>query len=149
MVKKKRHKIKGSPALGKFSQPNVVAEENDQECIKFSLQYCQESTKCNFDSLPSPSKAAFAKSIFKRRAMTWATIKKSGRHQLGFEMIDAEQIKPSQEYLPVSMKGLTRYMAFRYDGSLAMVGHRAKDVFFVLWFDHNHHNRSVYGHGNG
>lgn len=144
---KNRKKIKAASPKRKLDKHPPSIEDNDQKCVKFSLEYVQETTRCNFSDLDAEGKRAFADAIFKRRNITWADIKTHHRHNLGFEMLDKTAIKPSQERLPTEMRELKKYMVFRYHKTLAMVGHRERDVFYVFWFDHNHHNRSVYGHG--
>lgn len=64
--------------------------------------------------------------------MTWGDIIRADRHGLGTEKIDGSAIKAA---LPDFVG--TDFLAFRYNGMKAMVGYRQKNVFFVLWFDHD------------
>jgi hypothetical protein len=106
----------------------------------FSLARIQNSDYC-FTRLDQEHKAAFAEAVYRRRNCTWKQLKQAPRHGLGLEKIAKTSIRsgvpafitPDQDH----------FLAFRYNGYAAMVGYRLKDVFYVLWFDHDF---SLYPH---
>ncbi|WP_448216271.1 hypothetical protein [Endozoicomonas sp. 2B-B] len=60
---------------------------------------------------------------------------------MGFEKIPKHQIRAT---IPAFItEEVTNLLAFRYHGKHPMVGYRVRDVFYVLWFDHNF---SLYPH---
>ncbi|EDN70715.1 conserved hypothetical protein [Beggiatoa sp. PS] len=108
----------------------------------FSLERVQEGDYC-FSKLDRDNKAAFAESIFKRRAITWNEIQQKDRHKLGYEKISISSIKVSvPRFITEDQHNL---LAFRFNGKKPMIGYRIKNIFYVLWFDHDF---SVYDHGN-
>ncbi len=130
--------------MGKFkSSPPPLQKGNhirqpepvnyDARPVIFSLERIQ-SGEFSFDQLAQEDKAQFAEAIYRRRDLTWANIKKTDRHGLGFEKIAKTAIRTG---LPVFVaEDLDHFLAFRYNGLRAMVGYRIQDVFYVLWFDH-------------
>lgn len=128
-------KLKGSaPPIQKghhIRQPEPV--NYDARPVLFSLERVQPG-EFSFDQLDVADKAQFAEAIYRRRALTWADIKQTARHGLGFEKIAKTSIRTG---LPVFVaEDLDHFLAFRYNGLKAMVGYRIRDVFYVLWFDH-------------
>lgn len=100
----------------------------------FSLQRIPNTKYC-LSALDRDNKAAFADSIYKRRTITWKEIKQLHRHKLGFEKISRDSVKLN---MPNSVTDdVNDFIAFRYNGMAPMVGYRQKDVFYVLWFDHD------------
>ena len=100
----------------------------------FSLQRIQKTKYC-LSSLDKDDKSAFADSIYKRRIITWKEINNLGRHGLGFEKILRNSIKsPIPKFIT---DDVDHFLAFRFNGRKAMVGYRQKDLFYVLWFDHD------------
>jgi hypothetical protein len=80
-------------------------------------------------------KAFFGDAIFRRRQLSWSAIKSAPRHGLGFEKIPRGQIKAA---IPQFIKDdVDHFLAFRFSGLHPMVGYRVRDIFYVLWFDHN------------
>lgn len=107
----------------------------------FSLEKIVSSDYC-FSVLTKEHKLAFAESMFKRRTLTWRQLKSLDKHGLGYEKIPSGIIRTS---IPASISSdLENFLAFRYHGRCPMIGFRDKNVFFVLWFDHDF---SVYNHG--
>lgn len=107
----------------------------------FSLERVQPGEYC-FSSMNADGKSFFGDAIFRRRALSWTEIKKAGRHGLGFEKIARGSIKAP---IPVFIKeDVDHFLAFRFNGMKPMVGFRVRDIFYVLWFDHNY---SLYDHG--
>lgn len=100
----------------------------------FSLEKLQTGNYC-FSKLNQEHKAMFAEAIFRRKNLTWENIKKVDRHGLGTEKIAKNSIKaPMPRFITDEVAD---FLVFRYNGTCPMVGYRHKDIFFVLWFDHN------------
>ncbi|UAA38792.1 hypothetical protein KIH87_19395 [Paraneptunicella aestuarii] len=88
-----------------------------------------------FSSLDQEHKAMFSEAIFRRKSLTWNDIKSSDRHGLGTEKIPKTSINaPIPRF---KTEDIENFLVFRYHGKDPMVGYRQKDIFFVLWFDHN------------
>ncbi len=100
----------------------------------FSLEKVIGDDYC-FTKLDDTNKKQFAESIYKRRDIKWSEIKKINKHKLGTEQIPKHQIKGK---MPNNIKDDTNYfLAFRYNGKKSMVGYRDKNIFYIIWFDHN------------
>lgn len=107
----------------------------------FSLQRIPNTKYC-LSALDKDDKSAFADSIYKRRIITWKEINNQSRYALGFEKISRDGIKSA---IPKFITDdVDHFLAFRFNGKKAMVGFRQKDIFYVLWFDHDF---SLYDHG--
>ena len=66
---------------------------------------------------------------------SWKELKQNSRHGLGFEKINKNSINaPLPQFMS---EDVDHFLAFRYSGKKAMLGYRQKEVFFVLWFDHD------------
>ncbi len=113
----------------------------DKHAPIFSLERLQTGSYC-FSVLDQEHKAMFAEAIFRRKSLTWTEIKKAPKHGLGTEKIPKDAIKaPMPSFIT---EEVDEFLVFRYHGKNPMVGYRQKDVFFVLWFDHNF---TLYDHG--
>jgi len=136
----KQGRIK-KPKPEKGKRISAIDPENyDGNPPIFSLQRIQPTKYC-LSKLNQEQKSAFADSIYKRREVLWKDIKKLHKHSLGIEKIPRYQIKAP---IPRFIKDDVDYfLAFRFFGKSPMVGYRQKDVFFVLWFDHDF---TLYGH---
>lgn len=100
----------------------------------FSLEKLQSGKYC-LSSLDQENKAKFADAIFRRKTITWNQIKQQDRHGLGTEKIPKTQIKaPIPKFITDDFES---FLVFRYNGLKPMVGYRQRDIFFVLWFDHD------------
>lgn len=108
----------------------------------FSLERLQSGFYC-FSELERDDKAAFADSIFKRKNFTWNEIQQMDRHALGYEKIAVTSIHPTVPKFITEDQ--TNLMAFRFNGKKSMIGYRLKNIFYVLWFDHNF---TIYDHGS-
>ena len=114
---------------------------HDERPPLFSLERLQDGEYC-FANLDQEHKAMFAEAIFKRKNLTWNQIKQIDRHGLGTEKIAKSSIKAA---IPKFITDdVNHFLAFRFHGKKPMVGYRQKDVFFILWFDHDF---SLYNHG--
>lgn len=106
----------------------------DSSVPMFSLERIQPGGYC-FSNLPQDQKAFFGEAIYRRRQITWKDIKNLDRHGLGCEKIARTSIKAP---IPGFIKDdFDLFLAFRFNGLRPMVGYRVRDVFYVLWFDHN------------
>lgn len=129
-----KNKIK-PPAQNSGSKikPNETIDYNSRPPI-FSLEKIVNGDYC-FSSLDQAAKAAFAESIFKRRNVTWNQLFNIDRHKLGTEKLPIDSLNvPKPLFLTDDVEHV---IAFRFHGLCPMVGYRQKDVFFILWFDHN------------
>lgn len=136
----KKQRIKGiaAPNQGKISAERSV--NYDDEPPVFSLKHVQPGAFC-LSELNKDCKAQFAHSMFKRRDLSWRVLKRTDRHGLGLEQISPAAIKAP---MPNVLSDGTDLIAFRYHGMRPMVGFRQRDVFYILWFDHNF---TLYKHG--
>lgn len=135
----------GDKKSGRFKKSGVnkgkrisaldLSPDYDSMPILFSLQWSQDHTKYGFSELNQEDKASFSEAIYKRRNISWKELKQMSRHGLGFEKINQNSITaPFPQFLS---DDVDHFLAFRYSGKKAMVGYRQKEVFFVLWFDHD------------
>jgi hypothetical protein len=100
----------------------------------FSLEKLQSGKYC-LSSLDQEHKAMFSEAIFRRKSISWNEIKRSDRHGLGTEKIPKMSIKAAiPRFITEDMDD---FLVFRYKGLNPMVGYRQRDIFFVLWFDHD------------
>lgn len=132
MAKKSRLK---APKKKKGDRISVAETPNYNERPPvFSLQRIPNTKYC-LSSLNKDDKSAFADSIYKRRIITWNEINSQYRHALGYEKISRDSI--NQGIPKFITDDVDNFLAFRFNGKKAMVGYRQKDVFYVLWFDHD------------
>lgn len=127
-------RIKGS----KPKQGSVVKSQEplnyDSNPPIFSLERLQSGKYC-LSGLDQEHKAMFSEAIFRRKSISWSEIKRLDRHGLGTEKIAKSSIKAA---IPGFITDdVDDFLAFRYKGMNPMVGYRQRDVFFVLWFDHD------------
>jgi len=103
----------------------------------FSLIHVRKShciTDCEI-----ADKAHFAEMLRKLSDFTWQELYNTQSHGLGCEPIDHLNVT-----IPNHLSKETKFIAFRFSGKKAMVGHRVEDVFHILWFDRKF---NVYDHG--
>ena len=135
---KNRIKKPESEKSKRISIPDV--DNYDAKPPIFSLERLQNGAYC-FSKLEKDDKSLFAEAIFNRRNLTWTQVRNIARHGLGSEKIAKKSIKTA---LPVFVKDdIESFLAFRFSGLKAMVGYRIRDIFYVLWFDHDF---SLYDH---
>lgn len=133
MPPKRRIKKLDSSSTSKFKVQEPL--DYNKQPIIFSLEKIISGNYC-FSALIVEDKKQFAEAIFKRKNMTWDDIFKAQRHGLGNEKISVSSIK--QEKPKFITEDIKDYLAFRFNGTKAMVGFRQKNIFYVLWFDHNY-----------
>jgi len=135
---------------GRFKKPKInnsrfhVKEAPDYDDMPpvFSLERIQASSKYCLSKLEKKYQAAFATSIFKRRNIKWKEITQIDRHTLGSEKIPKSAIKTGVPNFITDE--IDSFLVFRFYKLMPMVGYRQKNVFYVLWFDHDF---SLYDHG--
>lgn len=113
---------------------SVEPIDYDQLPPVFSLEKVQKGNYC-LSSLDQEHKAMFSEAIFRRKSISWKEIKRIDRHGLGTEKIPKSAIRaPIPKFIT---EDLSHFLVFRYKGKNPMVGYRQRDIFFVLWFDHD------------
>lgn len=122
----------------KPKQGNVVKSQEppnyDNHPPIFSLEKLQPGKYC-LSMLDQEHKAMFSEAIFRRKSISWSQIKQLPRHGLGTEKITKSCIRaPIPKFVTEDLDG---FLVFRYMGLNPMVGYRQRDIFFVLWFDHD------------
>lgn len=106
----------------------------DQLPPVFSLEKIQQGKYC-LSTLDQEHKAMFSEAIFRRKSISWNEIKRLDRHGLGTEKIPKSSIKaPIPKFITEEVND---FLVFRYKGMNPMVGYRQREIFFVLWFDHD------------
>ena len=134
----KKGKVKGRKPKTLDIAKSQETLDYDKHPPIFSLERVQAGNYC-FSKLDDENKASFAEAMFRRKTMTWSDIIRSDRHGLGTEKISRAAIKA-----PTDSVAHGDFLALRYKGKNPVVGYRQKNIFFVLWFDHNF---SLYDHG--
>lgn len=100
----------------------------------FSLEKLTSGKYC-FSAMVKDDKASFAEAIFRRKGSSWIDIQKMDRHGLGTEKIARSSITAAIP--PFITDDVDSFLAFRFNGLKPMVGYRNRDIFYVLWFDHD------------
>lgn len=131
---KQSRRLKSPPAnRGKRIAPKEPTDY-DSKPPAFSLEKLQPGDYC-LTSLNQEHKAMFADAIFKRRTSSWKDVRNAPRHGIGTELIKKSSIKAAiPKFITDESETL---LAMRYHGRCPMVGYRVRDIFYVLWFDHN------------
>lgn len=124
------------PAFNKGAHiaPPLEPPNFDSKPPVFSLEKIVNSKYC-LSQLNQEDKASFADAIFRRKNLPWIEIKKADRHGLGTEKIARGSIKA--EIPKFITDDVDHFLAFRFHGKKPMVGYRNRDIFYVLWFDHD------------
>lgn len=138
--KKNRGRITSTPNKG--DKITAIEPKNyDDVPPVFSLEKIVRGKYC-FSKLCNEDKRQFAESIYKRRDTLWKDINNGSRHKSGTEKIPKRQIRGSiPKFITDDFKD---FLVFRFSGMKPMVGYRDKNIFYVLWFDHDF---SLYNHG--
>jgi hypothetical protein len=130
----KKNRIKPPPlAGGTRLLVNEVPDYNAHPPA-FSLHRLQPGKYC-LSRLADSQKAQFAEAIFKRKDLTWREITTAPRHGLGTEKISRDSIRAAMPRFITPE--VTHFLALRFSGKSPMVGYRERDIFYVLWFDHD------------
>ena len=106
----------------------------DERPPGFSLEKVESGKQC-LSGLDQTHKDMFSDASFRRKGLTWRDIKTCDRHGVGTEKISKSSIDaPIPRFIT---EDVSDFLVFRYNGLNPMVGYRQRDVFFVLWFDHD------------
>ncbi len=133
-------KVRGRPNKQGARIKSAEPVDYDRRPPTFSLEKIQPGKYC-LSNLDQKNKAMFADAIFRRKGLAWNEIKRIPRHGLGTEKIPKSAIKaPIPRFITEDSES---FLVFRYNGQQPMVGYRVKDIFYVLWFDHDF---SLYDH---
>lgn len=92
------------------------------------------------DNCCNADKIALVTQLAKLCTITWNQIYSSHRHGFGTERISQNSIRPS---LPSHITKEITINALRFSGRKPMIGYRQKNIFYILFLDHN---LSVYQH---
>jgi hypothetical protein len=80
-------------------------------------------------------KSALADALLQLSQLTWMQIKLAPKHGSGSELIPRAQIKSSAPSR--FTENVERFMALRFFGKAALVGHRDGHVLHLIWLDRN------------
>lgn len=128
-----------SGSRSKFNPKGARKDSSEQNPPHFSLW--QLNKKHCLSKCTTKEKAAFADTLHKLSQFSWAQLKQTGCHALGYEKISRSTLKVT---VPRHVKDDVNFIAFRFDGKKAMVGYRDGFVFHVIWLDRQF---KVYDHG--
>lgn len=138
-----RLKPSQAPNTGKRISQKAVEQEvanPDKLPPKFSFRYLRADyciTRCT-----NEERLAFVDRMYRLSKLTWADLRQSPRHGLGYEKIDRDRIRST---IPAGITEDINFIAFRFHANAPMVGYRADDgTFYVVWFDRDF---SLYDHG--
>lgn len=125
------------PKAAKFKEAPTKPHDQEQH-IHLSLRH--ERAGYQVEDLSERQRSEFVLKWAKRCRFTWKEIGQQSKHGLGYEMLPASAIKRS---VPSDLEQ-EKYMVFRHDGNLPVVGFKAGSVFYPLWFESNYGD--VYDH---
>jgi hypothetical protein len=134
-----RKKIKSKP---KARSKKIDAGDRPKTTLQ-NLEYpvfCFRHMKSPYsiDDCDHDDQRALIKKLCTLSSMTWAQIRASGRHSLGYEKIDNLNVTK-----PISVSDDVQLIAFRFSGMKPMVGYRNEFIFHILFLDHDY---TVYNH---
>jgi hypothetical protein len=122
------------------AQDTQDSKATTHEVPAFSLKYLSSGHYC-LSACSDAHRLAFVESMFRRRAITWAQIHSLDRHGLGAEEITRKQIRAD---IPRHLTPDVTILALRFCKLAPMVGYRVREIFYVIWFDHDF---TLYDHG--
>ena len=133
----KKKKGKGSQHL---KPPDRDTPPDKLQYVSFSFRHLQLSY--HIADCDNCDKIALLERMAKLCCLTWYQVYSAERHGFGTETIRRSSIRPT---LPSVVTPETTIIAFRFSGLKPMVGFRTREIFQVLFLDHD---RTVYDHGN-
>lgn len=139
---RKDRRDKPAKKAGRVVHTPEVGERvnNDDEHPKFCFRYL--NTDFGVHRLHKDQQVAFAQALAEKGSMPWRMLKGAPRGGQGSELIPKGKIKAP---VPPKFDNHDKFMVFRYDGTLPMVGVRVADVYHLLWLERVHGD--VYDHG--
>lgn len=123
-----------SPSLFQSNERRENQGSTEHLSPHFSFEKMQTRTGYSVACCQLEDRAALASKLFELSQITWAAIRTSGRHQMGYEKIARSSLKTS---LPSSVTEDTVLLAFRFNGKAPMIGYRDGRTFYVLLLDWN------------
>ncbi|OZC02409.1 hypothetical protein BSZ36_05115 [Rubricoccus marinus] len=127
------------PQRGAHVQAPSVPEDYDKESPAFCLRHLQKGY--HLDDCSPEDKASFAMAQVTRSKLSWKQLRSAHRHGLGSEKITHDSINAG---IPEQITEDVTLLAFRFSGKKPMVGYREREIFRVVWLDHDF---SLYDHG--
>lgn len=125
-----RHRGKRpKPSRKTLPEPEPPAN-HDNATPKFCLHHLCDG----FDvpALEARQQAELAKTLQRLANLQWKQLLTAQRHGNGSEWLPRSIIRAK---VPPAFEDSDRFLAFRYDGNLPMVGARVADVFHILWIE--------------
>jgi hypothetical protein len=105
----------------------------------FSFYYIHN--KYNVTSCQESQRADLSMTLQKLSTLRWVDIESAHRHGLGSEKIARDSIKPG---IPDAVPKEPVLLAIRFSGKAPMIGFRERNIFHIVFLDHNF---TVYDHG--
>ena len=115
--------------------------ESDERHFSCSFTKMPGRSKYSVENLDKDNLVRLIKQLRILSQMTWAEIKRSGRHQLGTEIIKRDSLNVN---LPLNLSDDIKLLAFRYYDTRPFVGYRRGKIFHILYVDHDY---TLYNHG--
>lgn len=138
--KKKVGKRRHSAAAKNIGNRELANPKSDaREHPLFGLS--QIDRKYCISDCTKDEKSALIDTMHKLARLTWGQIRNAGRHQSGFELIEASQVKCK---LPDKVTKDTKLYVFRFFGKAPIIGYKKDTVFHLLVVDRNF---TAYNHG--
>lgn len=137
--RRKIKKLKQKAVKRKIRDHKAETFSSEQQKPHFSLEYLDG--EYSLSGCDKVQKAAFADTLHKLSQLTWAQLKRAGRHGSGYEKIEKHSLKRP---VPGHITDDVNIIAFRFCGKAPMVGYRNRRTFYVIWLDINF---SLYSHG--
>ena len=105
----------------------------DDHPPKFSLQFLVNHSDFCYDSLDKEQKVALINALNKLSHVTWAELRTTQRHGLGYEIIEKHVLRFQ---LPAELSVDSHIIAFRFYSKAPMLGFRSEDgTFYIIAFD--------------
>lgn len=104
--------------------------QHERVLISFAHFNCNCVDACKVEQLKG-----WLGKLCRLSSMTWSQVTVAGRHAMGSEIIQRDQLKIP---LPTTITEDVTLLAFRAAGMMPMIAFRAGAVLNVVWFDHNH-----------
>lgn len=141
MSKSRIRNIHKSNQKVKFGDSDDFIQLPNYQHPVFCFKYL--SPDYNIDSCEINDKKELIEKIVQLSQMTWNQIKTSPKNGLGSEKISVKSIKPGiPSFITEDVEFL---LALRYYGKKAVIGHRNKFIFHVIFIDRDF---TVYDHGS-
>jgi hypothetical protein len=115
----------------------------DESHPVFCLQHLHSDFNVKHTAMSKDARAAFAEQLESLASLTWAIIKRSGRHGLGFEKLPVTKLRMA---LPNDFEDETEVLVFRYHGNLPMAGVRRHATLHLFALEREYGD--LYDHGD-